>query len=66
MRLKPDEILLVRGGLGRYHRVTAVFTHPDSANAYLASNPTESVITAFSHMILLANTSDLGISIPKL
>jgi hypothetical protein len=66
MMLQPNEVLFVRGGLGRYHRVTAVFTEPDSANAYLATNPTEGVIAAFSHMIFLANTTDLGISIAKL
>jgi hypothetical protein len=66
MQLKPDEVLLIQGGLGRYHRVTAVFTDPDSANAYLAATPTESVIAVFSHMIFLANTTDLGISFSRL
>ena len=30
MKLKPDEVLLVEGGLGRYHRATALFDAPDA------------------------------------
>jgi hypothetical protein len=66
MQLKPDEVLLIQVGLGRLHRITALFHDPDAVNAYLASNPTEGVIAAFSHMILLASTTDLGISISSL
>jgi hypothetical protein len=63
MKLRPDEVLYVQGSLGHFHRVTALFHDPDSTNAYLAATPTESVIAVFSHMIFLASTTDLGISI---
>jgi hypothetical protein len=66
MQLNVDQVLYVRSGLGRLHRVTALFTDPTSANAYISATPFESVIAVFGHMIFLASTTDLGISISKL
>jgi hypothetical protein len=67
MSLKPNEILLIKGGLGRFHRVTAIFIGLDAvnqANAYLAAAPGEAVIAVFDDIIFLASTSDLGLSAP--
>lgn len=61
MRLKPNEVLLVRGGLGRYHRTTAVFTNTESANAYMANAPGEAVIAVFDAIIFIAACEDLGL-----
>ena len=66
MQFNVDQVLYVRGGLGRLHRVTALFADPVSANAYLASAPTESVIAIFGSAIFIAASTDFGISIPKL
>jgi hypothetical protein len=68
MQLKPDEILLVQGGLGRYHRVTAIFVGLDAvsqANTYLAAIPGEAVIATFGGMIFIARIDDLGIQLPS-
>ena len=57
MRLKPNEVLLVEGGLGRFHRVTAIFFGLDAvnhANAYMASAPGEAVIAVFDDIVVLA------------
>ena len=55
MKLKPNEVLLVEGGLGRCHYVTAVFTDTEAANAYLAVEHGEAVIAIFGGMILIAH-----------
>jgi hypothetical protein len=65
MRLKQDTILLIQGGLGRFHKATAVFSDVDDANAYLASAPGEAVIAVFDGMILIAACDDLGIPFPS-
>ena len=67
MKLKPNEVLLVEGGLGHFHRVTALFIGLDAvnqANAYMATAPGEAVIAVFDDIIFLASTSDLGLSAP--
>jgi len=64
MKLKPNEVLLIQGGLGRFDRVTAVFTDPDTANAYMASATGEAVIAVFDNIIFLASTSDFGLPLP--
>ena len=64
MKLKPSEVLLVEGGLGRCHYVSAVFTDTDAANAYLAVEHGEAVIATFGGMILIARIDDLGIELP--
>ncbi len=67
MQLKPNELLLVQGGLGRYHRVTAIFTGPDAenqANTHLASTPSEAVIAVFDDFIFIAACDDHGLSVP--
>ena len=67
MQLKPNEVLLVQGGLGRYHHVTAIFTGPDAvaqANVYLDSTPGEGVLAVFAGIVFIANNDDLGLSIP--
>ena len=69
MKLKPNEVLLVKGGLGRFHRVTAFFIGPDAvnqANAYLATDPGEAIIAVFAGVIFIAVVDDLGIPILKL
>jgi hypothetical protein len=66
MQFNSDQVLYVRSGLDRLHRVTALFVDSDTANAYLASTPTESVIAVFGSAIFIAASTDLGISIPKL
>jgi len=64
MKLNPNQILFVHGGLGRLHRVTAVFTDTASANAYLSATPAESVIAVFDSIVLIAAVSDLGTPLP--
>ena len=66
MHLNADQVLYVRGGLGRLHRVTALYADPASANVYLASTPTESVIAVFDDFIFIAASTDLGLPIPHL
>ena len=61
MHLNADQVLYVRGGLGRLHHVTALFSDPASANAYLTSIPTESVIAVFGPAIFIAASTDLGL-----
>jgi len=65
MSLKPNEVMLVQGGLGHYHKVTAVFTDTDAANAYLATAPGEAVIAVFDSVIFIAAVDDLGIPLPS-
>ena len=68
MKLKPNEVLLVQGGLGRFHHVTAIFFGPDAvpqANAYLAASPGEAVIAVFDSVIFIAVVDDLGIQLPS-
>ncbi len=65
MSLNLNEVLLVQGGLGRYHKVTALFVTRDAANTYLASNPGEAVIAVFDDIILIAAVNDLGIPLPS-
>ena len=65
MKLKPNEVLLVEGGLGRYHKVTALFIARDAANTYLASNPGEAVIAVFAGIVFIAASDDLGIPLPS-
>ncbi len=67
MQLKPDEVLFVKGGLGRFHRVSAIFTGPNAepqANVYLAAAPGEGVIAVFDGVIFTAACDDLGLPIP--
>ncbi len=64
MQLKPEQSLLVQGGLGRYHRVTAIFLDLESTNAYLASSPQEGVLAVFAGVIFVADNDDLGLSVP--
>ena len=64
MKLKPNEVLLVEGGLGRYHQVTAVFVDSDAANAYLAT-----ILARLSSLSSMASSlsppvDDLGIPFP--
>jgi hypothetical protein len=65
MKLKADEDLLVQGGLGHYHQVTALFVDRDAANAHMASAPGEAVIAVFDNVILIAAVDDLGIPLPS-
>jgi hypothetical protein len=65
MRLKQNEILLFKGGQGRFHKATAVFSDVDAANAYLASSPGEAVIAVVAGIILIAAIDDLGIPLPS-
>jgi hypothetical protein len=65
MKLKPNEVLLVEGGLGRYHYVTAIFNDAAGANAYMATAPGEAVIAVFDDIILIAAVDDLGIPLPS-
>ena len=60
IHFKHDQVLYVQGGLGRLHRVTAVFNDVDAANAYMATAPGEAVIAVFDPAIFLADTSDHG------
>jgi hypothetical protein len=60
IQFKPDQVLYVRGGLGRLHRVTAVFNDVDAANTYLAAAPGEAVIAVFDPPIFLARIDDKG------
>jgi hypothetical protein len=67
MKLKPNNILLVQGGLGRYHRATAIFSGPDAvnqANTYLSTAPGEGVLAAFAGIVFIADNDDLGLSVP--
>ena len=64
MKLQPSEVLFVRGGLGRFHRVTALFHDLDVANAFIATAPGEAVIAVFNDIIFLASTTDLGLPFP--
>jgi hypothetical protein len=76
MKLIPNEILLVKGGLGRFHRVTAIFFGLDAvnqANTYMASAPGEAVLAvapgegvlaAFAGIVFIAACDDLGLSLP--
>jgi hypothetical protein len=66
MKLKPDEVLYVQGGLGCFHKVTAVFTDPDAANAYLANASAEAVLSVFAGIIFIAACDDLGLLLPSL
>lgn len=65
MLLQSHEALLVQGGLGRFHRITAIFTDTNAANAYLAAAPEEAVIAASAALILIARIDDLGILLPS-
>jgi hypothetical protein len=60
MQLTSDQVLYVRGGFGRLHRVTAVFNDVDAANTYMATAPGEAVIAVFDNFIFLARTDDDG------
>ena len=64
MKLSHDQLLYIQGGLGCLHRVSAIFNNPTSANAYLASTPTESVIAVFGSIIFIAASADLGLPFP--
>jgi len=64
MKLNPNQILFVQGGLGRLHRITAIFIDPSATNVYLSATPAESVIAVFDSLILIAAVSDLGIPLP--
>jgi len=63
MKLNPRQVLFAQGGLGRLHRVTAVFTDTASANARLASTPGEAVLVIFDSFVFVAAVSDLGVPI---
>jgi len=65
MKLKPDEVLYVQGGLGRLHLVTNVFSDVGAANAYLAVAHGEAVIATEGGMILIARIDDLGLEPPS-
>jgi hypothetical protein len=65
MQFNADQVLYVRGGLCRLHRVTALFFDSDTANVYLASTPTESVIAVFGSAIFIAASTDLGLPFPN-
>jgi hypothetical protein len=67
MKLQPNEVLFVRGGLGRYHQVTAIFFGLDAvnqANTYLSTAPGEGVLAAFAGIVFIADNDDLGLSLP--
>jgi hypothetical protein len=66
MQFNADQVLYVRGGLGRLHRITALFSDIEAANTYLTSTSTESIIATFDGFIFIATSTDLGVSIPKL
>jgi hypothetical protein len=64
MKLMSSKVLYVQGGLGRIHKVTAIFTGTDAvsqANAYLADSPQEGVITVFADIVFIAACDDLGL-----
>jgi hypothetical protein len=65
MQLSTDQILYLRGGLGRLHRITAIFIDAPTANAYLSSNPTQSVLAAFDSFTFVAASADLGFLLPS-
>lgn len=60
MHLNSDQVLYVRGGLGRLHCVTAVFNDVDAANTYMASASGEAVIAVFGPVIFIARIDDHG------
>lgn len=64
MKLSTDQNLYLQGGLGCFHRVTCIFSDSVSANAYLSSSPTESVLAVLDPFIFLAESSDLGLPFP--
>jgi len=67
MKLQPNEVLFVRGGLGRFHRATAIFIGLEAvnqANTYLATSPGEGVLAAFAGIVFIADNDDLGLSVP--
>jgi hypothetical protein len=66
IHLNPDQVLYVQGGLGRLHRVTAIFSKIDAANTYMASAPGEAVIAVFDNFIFLARTDDNGFPLTRL
>ncbi len=61
MKLSSDQVLYIRGGLGRLHKVTGIFLDPSAANAHLSSSPTESVLAVLDPYVFLAESSDLGL-----
>jgi hypothetical protein len=64
MQFSSNQRLYLQGGLGRFHRITAIFSDPFSANAYLSSSPSESVLAVLDPFIFLAESSDLGLPYP--
>ncbi len=64
MKLTTDQVLYLQGGLGRLHRITAIFLDPSDTNAYLSSSPTESVLAVIDPFIFLAASADLGFLLP--
>jgi hypothetical protein len=66
IHFKPDQVLYVCGGLGRLHRVTAVFSDVDAANTYMAAAPGEAVVAVFGPAIVLARIDDNGFPLPRL
>lgn len=64
MKLPAHQVLYVRS-MGKALRVTAIFTDDDDTNAYLAKNRDESVVAVFGDFILIANTYDHGINLPR-
>lgn len=64
MLLSTDQVLYVQGGLGRLHKVTAIFIDASNANAYLSLAPTQSVLTVIDPLIFIAESSDLGLPFP--
>jgi hypothetical protein len=66
IHLNPDQVLYVQGGLGRLHRVAAIFSKVDAANTYMATAPGEAVIAVFDPAIFLARTDDNGFPLLRL
>jgi len=60
-KLKESEFLYVRS-MGKAHRVTAIFTDDDAANAHMVKTD-EAVMAVMGPFILLARTHDLGVEI---
>ncbi|WP_414463340.1 hypothetical protein [Hyphomicrobium sp. DY-1] len=60
----PDHTRIYVSTMGKAVRVTAIFANDNAANAHLALNPDEGVISEIGDVIFIANVNDLGVDLP--
>ena len=64
MKIPTEQTLYIRS-MGKALKVTAIFLDDDSANAYMAKNKDEGVVSVIGQFIFLANVYDHGTIISK-